>query len=643
MKNYLVLLLPLLIAVPEWLPAQANYWQQHVDYDMDVAMDVTTNRFTGTQTLEYQNNSPDTLTRVFYHLYFNAFQPNSMMDVRSRTIADPDRRVGDRILRLQEDEIGFQRVVSLQQDGADVPHTTEETILEVTLAQPILPGESTTFEMEFEGQVPAQVRRSGRDNAEGIRYSMTQWYPKLAEYDEDGWHPNPYIGREFYGVWGSYDVKITIPADYVVAATGTLQNPEAVGHGYEAAGQTVNRPAGDQLIYHFRADHVHDFAWAADPDYRHTTAQVPDGPLLHFFYQTDTLVQNWEQLPAATVRAFEYMNANFGRYPYDSYSVIQGGDGGMEYPMATLITGHRSFRSLVGVTVHELIHSWYQGVLGTNESLYPWMDEGFTTYATNRTMFELLSNSGNAPYPRGPRRVPTVPTELGESINEQANAYGGYFALIESGLEEPMTTHSDHYNTNQGYGSAAYSKGAVFLSQLSYIIGQATFDRGMRRYFNTWKLKHPDANDFIRVMEKESGIVLDWYQEYFINSTRTIDYGITSVAGEGSQTSVALERIDLMPMPLDVVVTYQDDQQELFYVPLGIMRGEKENETDLPRTVLADWPWTFPTYRMTIPRPASDIKSIVIDPSLRLADVDRSDNVYPNGNPTMFTPSGESE
>ena len=632
MNNYLLLVFTLLLTILSVrLPAQSNYWQQKAAYDMDVAMDVNTNQFTGTQTLEYQNNSPDTLRRVFYHLYFNAFQPNSAMDVRSRTIADPDRRVRDRILNLEENEIGYLRVQSLQQDGEDVPYDTEGTILEVNLAEPILPGASTTFEMDFTGQVPLQVRRSGRDNAEGIRYSMAQWYPKLAEYDDAGWHANPYIGREFYGVWGSFDVKITIDADYVVAATGTLQNPEEIGYGY--TDQAVERPEGD-ITYHFQADNVHDFVWAADPDYRHTTAQVPDGPLLHFFYQPDTLVQQWEQLPELTVKAFQYMNANFGEYPYENYSVIQGGDGGMEYPMATLITGHRSFRSLVGVTVHELIHSWYQGVLGTNESLYPWMDEGFTTYATNRTTFHLLSN-GNESLP--------VPTRLDQAINEQASAYASYYGLVASGLEEPMTTHADHYATNQAYGSAAYSKGAVFLNQLSYVIGQETFQRGMRRYFNTWKFKHPDANDFTRIMEKESGLELDWYLEYFINSTRTVDYGIRSVESENQQTVVTLDKLDPMPMPLDVVVTYQDGSQELFYIPLAIMRGEKANETSLSRTVLADWPWTFPTYQMTIPRPVSDIQRIVIDPSLRMADVERSNNIYPTGNPSTFIPSTESE
>ncbi|MGB3850703.1 MAG: M1 family metallopeptidase [Tunicatimonas sp.] len=597
--------------------AQSGYWQQAVDYQMEVAMDVDADRFTGKQVLTYQNNSPDTLTRVFYHLYFNAFQPGSMMDARSRTISDPDRRVGDRIVGLQENEIGYQRVISLTQDSAPLQPTTEETILVVPLAKPVLPGQSTTLAMEFKAQVPEQIRRSGRDNAEGIRYSMAQWYPKLAEYDEDGWHPNPYIGREFYGVWGSYDVKIAIPANYVVAATGVLQNPQEVGHGYADQPRPAKRKKGASLTYHFRADSVHDFVWAADPDYVHTTAQVLDGPLLHFFYQPDTLVQQWERLPELTVKAFQYMSKHFGEYPYPSYSVIQGGDGGMEYPMATLITGHRPFPSLVGVTVHELIHSWYQGVLGTNESRYPWMDEGFTTYATNRTM-NFLFNPDSA--------------LSDQSANPQADTYDSYFALAASGLEEPMTTHADHYATNRAYGSASYSKGAVFLNQLSYIVGQQAFERGMRRYYNTWKFKHPDAHDFLRVMERESGLVLDWYLEYFVNSTRSVDYGIASVADSAQQTTVTLKRIGPMPMPLDVRVTYQDGHQELFYIPLRMMRGEKENEVDLSRTALADWPWTNPTYRMAIPRSPEDIKRIVIDPSMRLADVDRANNRYPADN-----------
>ncbi|MEK6476464.1 M1 family metallopeptidase [Catalinimonas sp. 4WD22] len=602
--------------------AQSGYWQQGVEYTMEVDMDVETHQFTGTQNLVYYNNSPDTLHQVFYHLYFNAFQPGSMMDVRSRTIEDPDSRVRDRILYLGEDEIGYQRIESLQQDGDDVEYEMVGTILEVKLNEPIMPNSEATFDMVFEGQVPLQVRRTGRDNEEGIDYSMAQWYPKMAEYDYEGWHANPYIGREFHGVWGSYDVKISIDSSYVMAATGYLQNPQEIGHGYQEEGKRVRRPNSNKLTYHFTADNVHDFMWAADPDYVHTIAQVPDGPTVHFFYQQDSLTQNWNVLPEYTVKAFQYMNEHFGKYPYDKYSVVQGGDGGMEYPMATLITGHRSLRSLVGVTVHEMIHSWYQGVLGTNESLYPWMDEGFTSYASSRTMANIFGGNPDDP-------------------QVHANSYAGYFNLAESGREEPMTTHSDHYSTNFAYGRAAYSKGAVFLAQLSYIIGDEVFERGMKRYFEEWKFKHPNPTNLKRIMEKESSIELDWYFEYFVNTTHTIDYGVKSVEDRGATTHVTLERVDKMPMPLDVLVTYEGGEQELFYIPLRIMRGEKENDTDYERTVLKDWPWVFPTYLLQIPRPLDEISQIQIDPSYRMADIDRSNNTYPDMGNTRFGEEAE--
>ena len=208
---------------------------------MEIDMDVETNRFKGIQRLVYTNNSPDELNQVFYHLYFNAFQPGSMMDVRSRTIADPDGRVKDRIFKLSQDEIGYQKIKSLTMNGKDVTFSNEGTVLEVQLPPPIQPGEVATFDMTFEGQVPVQIRRSGRDNAEGVRYSMAQWYPKMAEYDYQGWHADEYIGREFYGVWGEFDVKISIDKDYIVGGTGYLQNPLEIGHGYEEDGQTVNK------------------------------------------------------------------------------------------------------------------------------------------------------------------------------------------------------------------------------------------------------------------------------------------------------------------------------------------------------------------------------------------------------------------
>lgn len=594
----------------------SDRWQQHIEYAMEIDMDVNTNQFTGTQKASYTNNSPDVLNKVFYHLYFNAFQPGSMMDVRSRTIRDPDRRVGDRISTLAPDEIGYQKVLSLTQDGQPLDYETVGTVLEVNLAESILPGETVIFDMTFEGQVPVQIRRSGRDNAEGIRYSMAQWYPKMAEYDYQGWHADEYIGREFYGVWGNYDVKIKIDQDYIIGGTGYLQNPLEIGHGYENEGQTVNKKVENgKLTWHFYAPNVHDFMWAADPDYQHDKITMEDGTVLHFFHQKGQNDENWKQLIPLTERAFAFASKTFGQYPYDQFSVIQGGDGGMEYPMSTLITGERrSLQSLLGVTIHEFMHDWYHGVLGNNEALHPWMDEGFTSYASSRINSHL-----NSPEGPGARALRALGNRSGQ---------GSYLRIAKSGLEEPMSTHSDHYVTNSAYSAASYGKGAVWMSQMGYVIGEEARDKALLEYFETWKFKHPNPNDVLRIFEKVSGLELDWYNEYMVYTTKMIDYGVQEVVGENNTTKVTLEKIGEFPMPIDVVVTYQDGSKEVHYMPLRMMRGEKPAETNDSRTVHPDWPWTNPSYAFEINKPIGEIASIEIDPSGRMADADRENNKW---------------
>ena len=240
MRKSISLLLPIL-SLCTILQAQPDRWQQRVKYRMDIDMDVQSNRFTGKQTIDYWNNSPDTLKVLYYHLYWNAFQPGSMMDARSLELGktvingrnDWDGRVRDRISKLQPEEIGYQKVKSLKMNGRPQQFTEHETILKVVPDKPVPPRSKVTLDMVFEAQVPVQIRRSGRDNAEGVRLSMAQWYPKLAEYDYEGWHPTPYIAREFYGVWGDFEVNIKIDRDYVIGCTGYLQNPQEIGHGYE--------------------------------------------------------------------------------------------------------------------------------------------------------------------------------------------------------------------------------------------------------------------------------------------------------------------------------------------------------------------------------------------------------------------------
>ena len=254
------------------LAQNKGYWQQHVDYKMDVTMNVKNYQYKGNQELVYTNNSQDTLKKVFYHLYNNAFQPGSEMDSRIQTIKDPDERMVNttkvdgknvkesRIKTLKTNEIGYLRISNFKQDGVNATAKEKGTILEVTLAKPILPNSKTTFTLDFDGQVPIQIRRSGRNNVEGVELSMSQWYPKMAEFDFEGWHADPYIAREFHGVWGDFDVNITIDKEYVLGGTGYLQNKNEIGHGYQDSGVVVAIPKKTKMLtWHFNAPMVHDF------------------------------------------------------------------------------------------------------------------------------------------------------------------------------------------------------------------------------------------------------------------------------------------------------------------------------------------------------------------------------------------------
>ncbi len=576
--------------------SSSQYWQQHVDYSMDIDMNVNTYQYEGKQKLVYTNNSPDVLNRVYYHLYFNAFQPGSEMDVRSRTIKDPDGRVTDRISKLQPNEIGYIKVNSLKQNGKSITYETVGTVLEVKLNQPIQPGEKVTFEMLFDAQVPKQIRRSGRDNADGISLSMTQWYPKLAEYDFEGWHADPYIAREFHGVWGDFDVKLTIDKTYIIGGTGYLQNPNEIGYGYETG--TLERPKGDKLTWHFKAPNVHDFTWAADPDYSHDTMQVPNGPLLHFLYTGDEKIkENWKKIQPETVKLMQFFSENVGQYPYKQYSFIQGGDGGMEYAMCTLITGGSNYGSLLGTASHELAHTWFQFLLASNEAKHEWMDEGFASYISALAMNSLREEKRDNPL---------------------SGSYRGYIGLANSGIEQPLTTHADRYALNAAYGRAAYSKGAVFLAQLGYIIGEENLKTTIKKYFNDFSFKHPKPLDIIRTAERVTDLELDWYLMDFAQTTNTIDYSVKSV----EDTSITLERIGLMPMPIDLSVTYTDGSTEEFYIPLQMMRGEKPTSA----TIINDWAWAMPTYTF---KASKTVKSVEIDASKMMADVKRDNNVFP--------------
>jgi len=603
MKNFLYFLLLCHVSFAQ----HSTYWQQHVDYTMDIDMDVEKFQFKGYQKLLYTNNSPDILNVVYYHLQLNAFQPGSDMDIRLQNIPDPDRRMVNnlgtkenpvyqsRIAELKPNEIGYQKVISLSQNGKKVDYEVIGTILKVVLNEPIKPGDKATFEMEFEAQVPLQIRRNGRNNREGVALSMAQWYPKLAEYDDEGWHISQYIAREFYGVWGNYDVTIHIDKNYVVGGTGYLQNPQEVGHGYEDKNIALKLPNSHKLTWHFKAPNVHDFSWAADPEYLHDMILGENGVELHFFYKNNPETnENWKKLQPKTAKLLAYYNKYLGEYPYKQYSVIQAGDGGMEYAMCTFITGGRNLGSLIGVTAHEFAHTWFQFLLATNELKHGWMDEGFTSYISSMAENEILDQ---------------------KLENPNEGSYNGYYRLVASGVEQPQSLHADMFDYNFAYSNAAYSKGAVFLAQLGYIIGEENLSETLKKYYADYKFKHPKPNDIKRTAEKVSGLQLDWYLNLWTQTTNTIDYGIKDIRDK----TIRLEKIGTMPMPLDILVTYTDGKKELFNIPLQEMMGHKPTKA----TILPSWPWVNPSYSFQTKK---QVKSVEIDPENRMADIDKTNN-----------------
>ena len=584
----------------------AQYWQQKVNYTMEVELDPSTAQYEGRQKLVYTNNSPETLHKVFYHLYFNAFKPGSEMAIRLKNAADRNRRFKVDLDTLSLQQQGFLKVNRLTQDGIEVSVVDSETILEVLLNKPLLPGESTVFELDFKGQVPDVIRRAGKNSSEGVAFSMAQWYPKMAEYDREGWNTDPYTGREFHGVWGDFDVKITLDKAYTVAASGYLQNAEDIGKGYSDRKRSKSK--NGQITWHYIAPNVHDFTWAADPDYIHDTYPGPNGVTLHFFYKNDPeIIENWKKLQADTAKIMAYYNTKIGPYPYKQYSVVQGGDGGMEYAMLTLITGGRNYDSLFGVTAHELAHSWFQHILATNETKHEWMDEGFTSFISALASNEILEKNLEFPL---------------------EGSYRGYFNLALSGFEMPQRTNANRYKHNLAYESTAYSKGAVFLGQLGYIVGKEVLFEILQAYYKEWQFKHPLPNDFRRIAERISGLQLQWYLTDWTETTNKIDYAIAGIENRNTGSVITLERKELMPMPQEVLVVYKDGSASLHYIPISLMRGEKENDYNIDWAVHKDWTWASPFYELEIDQKKEAIETIVLDPSGLMADIDKNNNYY---------------
>ena len=593
--------------------AQQNaYYQQSAKYKMDIDVDAENFTYQGKQTLTYTNNSPDELKVVYFHLYWNAFKAGSMMDQRvGGQGKNGDSRLQkdgiSRLASIPKTEEGAQNIHWIKQNGKDLKFEIQETIMKVELATPIKPNSSTTFTMDWDAVIPMQIRRSGRNNREGIDMTVTQWYPKIAEYDYDGWATFDYVGREFHAPFSDFEVNIKIDKNYVIGAGGILENPLEV-KGYDEKA-TIKTDDKNKATWKWSAKNMLDFAWAADKDYTVENFTVLDGPKVYYVYQKSDKTKLWSDSKPYITQFFQLMNATFGRYTYPTYSFIQGGDGGMEYGMCTMILGEaNSLEGLLGLMVHEGGHSWNQQIMAYNESMRPWMDEGFTSYYENLVMHQIL-----------PPKVATANPFVGT-----LNAYRNF---VKRGIEEPAVWFGDHHDNGGAYSFASYVKGELFLVQLGYIMGEQNLSVTMKEFYNTWKLKHPTDRDLMHIAQKVSGMDLKWFQNYWINTTKTIDYGIKEVKYDANSTTVTLINNGTVPMPIDFSILTKDKKVINYQIPLNMTHVWKKKDIYGDFTTLNYWPWTQKEYTFTIPYNKSQISTLGIDFSQRLADVNMADNM----------------
>lgn len=571
--------------------------------------------FKGTSRVEFTNNTPDTLRQIFFHAHFNAFQPNSLTAKRVAAIG-PNRLKPETFANLKPSEIGKLEILpgTSTVAGIGAAFTVERlgTIIRLDLSKPLLPGERTTLEFAFEGQVPVQVRRSGRNNAQGVRYSMAQWFPKLCQYDQHGWQNNQFVLREFYGVWGKYDVKITLPAKYVVGASGDLQNPLEMGYGYEFDRDSVKLPAPDSekpqgtKTWHFVAFPVHDFAWVADADYIHRVVKMPTSsaisPNMTFHILTKPKYDAvWKNATDWLPRIFHFLGEKYLPYPYKQFTCTQAGDGGMEYPNLVMIRSS-DYNGTLGTVAHEAIHQWFYGMAANNETKHAWMDEGITDYLTDRIMSEEfnIDEQTHSTWLENaliPRRKDAL---------ESNRAFLRVYAL---GYDEPLSIPHDRFNEDMT-AVMVYRKGSAWMRQFEYSFGKNKMDELLRNYQGLWRFRHPYPPDFEKIASETFGQRMDEVFDTFLRGTELPDYTLQSLRSEPTsdgkyKNTLQLTKRERAHVPLNLYASDGAGSVAKIHIPSDMLNAPNKDTSRL-----APWFWAAGDYtaEFITPRPITSVR-----------------------------------
>jgi hypothetical protein len=607
----------LLLLVSSRVIAQ-DYWQQEVNYTIQVRLNDNNHTLSGYEVFEYVNNSPNTLDRIYMHVWPNAYKDEST------ALAKQLYRQGDAKLSFaKEENRGYIDSLNFKSEGTPLKwefDAVNPDICVIYLNTPLRNGDRVRITTPFKVKIPSgEISRMGHI---GQSYQITQWYPKPAVYDKNGWNAIPYLNQgEFYSEYGSYDVSITLPKNYIVGATGDLQTKSEVAFMDEQVKLTSENMemwvshTGDEKLkafpgssaemktIRFTQNKVHDFAWFADKRYGVLKGEVE---LPHSKKKVSTWALFTPQNAALWENAIEYMNDGTyyyslwnGDYPYDQVTAVDGtisAGGGMEYPNVTVIGNASSKEELEVVIVHEVGHNWFYGILGSNERVHGWMDEGMNTLNEMRYV--------QTKYPNNTRFSDMILNGRFhlEDLDHHDSGDITYTSLASLGLDQPIETHSDQF-TSINYGGIMYQKTGLVFFYLKDYLGEEKFNSTMSAYFEAWKFKHPQPEDMRKIMEKTSGKDLSWLFEDLIQTTNHVDYKLKNV-GIGKQGAVVnVKNVGQVNGPIEVNVYAMDKLVETHWLEPG--------QTSV-----------------TLKTPYKEIQKVIIDESKDIPELNRNNNTW---------------
>ncbi len=611
--------------LPNGAPSSA-YWQQQADYSLKASLDAKKKRLRGSGTITYTNNSPDTLTTLVWHLYQNIFRKDSS-----------PRKNDEQSSRALIATEGIT-VHAVTVNGTPVATVVDETVMETPLAAPLLPKSSATITVAWEYEIPASPDlRTGND---GKDFGICQWYPQIAVYDDvRGWDRTQYQGiSEFYNEYGNWNAELTVPKNFVIASTGTLMNPAEVLNAAqltrfnslsadsvtriilpEEIDSTSDEISGDSATWKFTAENVRDFAWSASPNYVWDGTMTVSGVRIYAFYHPDLYrtsfgpllsdFSNWNEGAMMARHAIEHFSEHFGRYIYPQATVVSGPVRGMEYPMMIFADdGDAITNGLYYVIAHELGHQWYPMMVGSNETNYPFMDEGFNTFITATAIEDRYGKDG------------LIHKDFLKALSwmslpsSEARLFEQRFYLLSAREKDEATVMSHPYTyPNSQFGTAAYQKPGTVMVMLRDVIGVEAFSKGLNDYYSRWLLKHPYPSDFFNTMEDVAGYDLDWFWHQWFDQTWSLDMSVQKVKNEEQnghwRSVITLENREQAMMPATLRLTLAD----------GSVRDVR-----FPVTVWGKG--RFGT--VTVDSLPAKVKDVMIDPDMLLADVNRLNNSW---------------